>query len=290
MSPNLQNSSSTNLLGSFAGLLGIFGIFLYFLGWIYRWAYFGFFQVEITSLNLPLESFLLIPIQAILANVYIFIRAILVLIVAIFLIKTTIWLITSPTAISRNSRFTQKLHSFCLFKPLRSFAQLLPLPFRHEIIVVIWILVALFWLGRSSGNADAYQDAVNATSTRPIITLVSPSDKIALARNLDDLLTNPPLKDSRIIGDVEQFRQILGRETNDTTNSKQPIVWRLLIENNNWVYLFPAMSTEAEPNQRPPILAVNTGDGRVQLLILRRPKTLPGAMGFSDVEQKTSDR
>jgi hypothetical protein len=53
---------------------------------------------------------------------------------------------------------------------------------------------------------------------------------------------------------------------------KQPVVWRLLIENNNWVYLFPAMSPDAKPNQRPSVLAVNTGDGRVQLLILSRPK------------------
>ncbi|MBW4595785.1 MAG: hypothetical protein KME46_23490 [Brasilonema angustatum HA4187-MV1] len=280
MSPSSQNSSSTNLLGSFAGLVGVFSIFLYFLGWIYRWAYFGFFQIEVTSLSLPLESFLLVPLQAILGNFWIFFRAIFVLIVTLLLMKATLWLISSPkastapsTSKSPISRFTQKLHSFWLFKPLRSFAQLFPLPLRHEIVVVLWILAALFWLGRWQGNADAYRDAVNATSTRPLVTLVSPSDKLALGRNLDDLLTNPPLKGSRIIGDVKQFRQIFGRETNDTTNPKQLIVWRLLIENNNWVYLFPAMPSGAKSNQRPPVLAVNTGDGRVQLLILSRPKT-----------------
>lgn len=282
MSPDSQNSSSTNLLGSFAGLIGVFGIFLYFLGWIYRWAYFGFFQLEVTSLNFPLESFLLVPLQIILGNLWVFFRTTLVLIITVLLIEFTLWLISLPkvgtppsTLQLPISRFKQKLHSFWLFKPLRSFAQLFPLPLRHEIVVVLWILAALFWLGRFSGNADAYRDAVNATSLRPIITLVSPSDKIALGRNLDDLLTNPPLKNSRIIGDVEQFRQIFGRETNDTSNPKQPIVWRLLIENNNWVYLFPAMPSGAKPNQRPPVLAVNTGDGRVQLLILRRPKMTP---------------
>lgn len=277
MSPDSQNSSSTNLLGSFAGLIGVLGIFLYFLGWIYRWAYFGFFQLEITSLNLPLESFLLVPLQVLLGNFWIFFRAILVLIVIVLLIKSTIWLISAPTASTppikpqlHISKFTKKLHD--LFKPLRSFAHLFPSPFRYEIVVVIWILAALFWLGRWQGNADAYRDAMNDTSTRPIVSLVSPSDKLALGRNLDDLLTNPTLKGSRIIGDVEQFRKIFGQETNDTTNPKQPIVWRLLIENDNWVYLFPAMPPGAKPNQRPPLLAVNTGDGRVQLLILSRPK------------------
>ncbi|MBH8575822.1 hypothetical protein I8752_23035 [Nostocaceae cyanobacterium CENA369] len=281
MSSNSQNSSTTNLLGSFAGLVGIFSIFLYFLGWIYRWAYFEFFLIEVTSLNLPIQSFLLVPLQAILGDLWIFFRAILVLIVTVLLIKATIWLISSLKASTAPgtsqlpiSRFTQNLHSFWLFRPLRSFAQLLPKPLRYEIVVVLWILAALFWIGRWQGNADAYRDALNNTSTRPIVTLVSPSDKIALGRNLDDLLINPSLKGSRIIGDVEQFRQILGRETNDNTNPKQPIVWRLLIENNNWVYLFPAMLPGGKPNQRPPVLAVNTGDGRVQLLILSRPKVL----------------
>jgi len=278
MSPNSQNSSSANLLGSFAGLVGIFSIFLYFIGWIYRWAYFGFFQIEVTSLNLPIQSFLLVPLQAVLGDLWIFLRAILVLIVTVLLIKATIWLISSPkasTSQSPISRLTQNLHSFWLFKPLRSFAELFPKPLRYEIVVVFWILAALFWLGRWQGNADAYRDALNNTSTRPIVTLVSPSNKIALGRNLDDLLTNPPLKGSRIIGDVEQFKRILGRETNDATNPKQPIVWRLLIENNNWVYLFPAMLPGAKSDERPPILAVNTSDGRVQLLILSRPKVLP---------------
>ncbi|BAZ22348.1 hypothetical protein NIES4073_32300 [Kalymmatonema gypsitolerans NIES-4073] len=282
MSPDSQNSSNTNLLGSFAGLVGVIGIFLYFLGWIYRWAYFGFFQIEVTSLNLPLESFLLVPLQAILGDFWIFFRAMFVLIVTVLFIKATLWLISFPKASTAPStsklpisKFTQKLHSFWLFKPLRSFAQLLPLPFRHEIIVVIWILSALFWLGCWQGNADAYRDAVNTTSIRPIVTLVSSKEKIALGRNPDDLLINPSLKDSRIIGDVDQFKLIQGQETNDQTNPKQPIVWRLLIENNNWVYLFPAMPPVAKPNQRPPVLAVNTGDGRVQLLILSRPKVFP---------------
>lgn len=156
---------------------------------------------------------------------------------------------------------------------MRSLAQLIPQSLRHEIIIVASIFVALFWLGRYQGTADAFRDAVNDTSTRPIVTLVSPSDKLALGRNLDDLLINPTLKVSRIIGDVQQFKKIFGRETNDTTNPQQPIIWRLLIENNNWVYLFPAMSADAKPNQRPPVLAVNTGDGGVQLLILTRPRS-----------------
>ncbi|MCC5638435.1 hypothetical protein LC593_21870 [Nostoc sp. CHAB 5844] len=282
MSSDPQNSVHTNFLSSFVSLLGIFSIFLYFLGWIYRWAYFGFFQIEINYLNFPIESFFIVPVQAILGDFWIFIRANLVLIATVVLIKLTYWLISSPKVsnlpnISQLSinKFVQRLHAFWGFKSLRSFMEFLPLPLRHEIVAVAWILAALFWLGRWQGEADAYRDAVNATSTRPIATLVSPSDKMALGRNLDDLLINPPLKGFRIIGDVEQFRQIFGREINDTTNPKQLLVWRLLIENDNWVYLFPAMSRKAKPNQSPPVLAVNKGDGQVQLLILSRPRILP---------------
>ncbi len=112
------------------------------------------------------------------------------------------------------------------------------------------------------GLNDAFRDAVNTTSTRPIITLVSPSDKTTLGRNLDDRLTNPSLKGSRIIGDVKHFNQIYGQETNDVN------VWRLLIESDNWVYIFPSLPADAKADQHPLTLAVNTGDGRVQLLIL----------------------
>jgi len=264
-----NNSPSVNPLGSFAGLVGVLSIFLYFIGWIYRWTYFGFFQVELTSLNLPADSFLLVPIQAILGNFSIFSRAVMITFITVILIKLSLWLIGSPqgsNSPSPKDKFIQKLHNFLPFQWLRSFARILPLPLRYEIIVVAWVLAGLFWAARSQGLHDAFRDAVNTTSTRPIITLVSPSDKIALGRNLDDPLTNPSLKGSRIIGDVEQFRQIYGRETNDTSNSQ----WRLLIENNNWAYIFPAMPANAKPDQRPLVLAINTGSGQVQLLILSR--------------------
>lgn len=274
-----QNAPNANILATFAGLIGVLSIFIYFTGWIYRWAYFGFFQLELNTLSLPQESFLIVPIQVLLGNLQIFLRFIIVLILTILLIKNTLWLIStqpitqSHTIPRKINIITQKLHGFPLSKLLRFLAQLIPQPLRHEIIIVAWILIALFWLGRYQGDADAFRDAVNDTSTRPIVTLVSPSDKLALGRNLDDLLTDPKLKGSRIIGDVEQFKKIFGRETNDTSNPKEPIIWRLLIENNNWIYLFPAMSPDAKPNQRPPALAVNTGDGGVQLLILSRPKS-----------------
>jgi hypothetical protein len=277
MSPNSQNSSDVPLLGSFASTLTILSLFLYFIGWIYRWSYFSFFEIEVFTLNLPLESFLLVPIQVILGDFRIFFCSILVALVTIILILFTLSLIGLPETSASSSRLqlsiyrlTQNTHIRWLFKPLRFFAQFFPSPLRYEITIVLWILTALFWLGYSQGRADAYRDAVNRTSTRPMITIISPDDKMTLGRNLDDLLTNPTLKKSRIIGDVEQFQQIFGRETNDTNNPENPIIWRLLIENDSWVYLFPAMPNSAKKDERPPVLAINTGDGQVQLMIRSR--------------------
>jgi hypothetical protein len=275
MSPEPQNPPSINILGNFAGLIGVLGIFIYFIGWVYRWAYFGFFALELNTLNLPHESFLIVPIQIIFGNFWIFIRATIAITLTIAFIKLTFWIISPHPNIqnqpNRTQRLLEKIYNFPLLKILRSLAQLIPQSLRQEIIVVIWILASLFWLGRFQGLADAYRDAVNNTSTRPIVTLVTAKDKLPLGRNLDDVFINPSLKDSHIIGDMEQFKNIIGQETNDLTDPQKPIIWRLLIESNDWVYVFPSMPSDAQFNQRPPVLAINRGDGGVQLLIISPP-------------------
>ncbi|OBQ15752.1 MAG: hypothetical protein AN488_20545 [Anabaena sp. WA113] len=275
MSPEPQNPPSINILGNFAGLIGVLGIFIYFIGWVYRWAYFGFFALELNTLNLPHESFLIVPIQIIFGNFWIFIRATIAITLTIAFIKLTFWIISPHPNIqnqpNRTQRLLEKIYNFPLLKILRSLAQLIPQSLRQEIIVVIWILASLFWLGRFQGLADAYRDAVNNTSTRPIVTLVTAKDKLPLGRNLDDVFINPSLKDSHIIGDMEQFKNIIGKETNDLTDPQKPIIWRLLIESNDWVYVFPSMPSDAQFNQRPPVLAINRGDGGVQLLIISPP-------------------
>jgi hypothetical protein len=146
---------------------------------------------------------------------------------------------------------------------------------------VAWVLIALFWLTRCQGTEDAWRDAVNQSSTRPIVTLVSPSDKIALGATLnDELIKNegksrdiPALKNLRIFGDVDQFRRLYSKGTNQSDGA-EPIVWRLLIESGNWLYLFPALP-KRQDELRPPLVAVHTGDGRVQSVILSLPKVNP---------------
>ncbi|KST69550.1 hypothetical protein [Mastigocoleus testarum] len=135
----------------------------------------------------------------------------------------------------------------------------------------------LFWFAQYQGHADAFRDAVNETSTRPIITLVTKKENLAIGRQLgnekelDNLKKTPSLKDFHIVGDVKQFYEIWTVPINNT-NQQEPIVWRLLLQTDGWAYLFPALPSPTKPNQRPPLLVVNTEEGQVQMLILSRPK------------------
>jgi hypothetical protein len=44
----------------------------------------------------------------------------------------------------------------------------------------------------------------------------------------------------------------------DINNPKKPRVWRLLLERDTWIYLFPALTKEQQkdPKARPPVIAV----------------------------------
>ncbi|MEO0838701.1 MAG: hypothetical protein AAF063_07325, partial [Cyanobacteria bacterium J06643_5] len=70
MHQNNHEAQNLNILGGIAGLIGIIGLFTYFTGWVYRWAYFGFFELDINSIQLSFESFFLVPIQLFLGDLY----------------------------------------------------------------------------------------------------------------------------------------------------------------------------------------------------------------------------
>ncbi len=258
---------SPNPLGAFAGLVGVLTIFLFFTGWIYRWAYFGFFEIELNSLNFPAQSFLLVPIQVILGDISKLGLSILATFAVILLIKFTLWLL-------------QRFRQFSLPQWVRWLTDLFSQSLGRDLVIVAWILIALFYLAQWQGNEDAWRDAVNQSTTRPIVTLVSPSDKFALGAILDDEMAfdqkknpvYPPLKNVRIFGDVEQFRRLYAKGINRADGSPA-VAWRLLIENGNWLYIFQTLPERK--TDHPFVLAVNTGDGRVQSIILSRPKVDP---------------
>jgi len=282
------SNESSELLGKFASIVGLLAAALYFTGWIYRWAYFRFFQAEVTSFDLPIESFFIVSIQVLFGNLAklefgTLFRTILALILTPNLIKITLrgiqFVTTKPAIIFMQWRWT--LSQWSLHQGHRRITRLLQkLPqvesisydraFFREIVVVAWVLTVLFFLARTQGYIDARRDAVNDTSTLPVITLVTPEDSLALGRQLNDETIDPSGKNFRVIGDRGLYEQLIGRELNNITdsNSSDFIVWRLLINSNSQFYIFPTLPKDAPDAARPPVVVIqHSGDGN-QLMIL----------------------
>lgn len=277
MTQSPQPSQESNILGKFASVVGLLGIALFFAGWIYRWSYFYFFQLEVTNLDFPAQSFLFVPLQIFLGDGWIIFKTALAFILGTVAIQLTLWLVriitetfvniwnqflsnqVIPATQRKRSWFAKLLNSLAIFGS----EQLRLVDFWrsliNEIVIVSWILIFIFWLARWQGIADAHRDA-GQNSTLPVVALITPEEKFALGRKLDDVFANPALKGYRIIGDKGLFDDLRGREDNDTTNPNQPRVWRILLERGGWIYLFQALPPNPQANQRPLVLAVQQGD------------------------------
>ena len=68
MTASPQPTPESNILGNFASVVGLLGVALFFTGWIYRWSYFSCFQLNVITLDLPVQSFLLVPLQVFLGD------------------------------------------------------------------------------------------------------------------------------------------------------------------------------------------------------------------------------
>ncbi|MDJ0661810.1 MAG: hypothetical protein QNJ42_20350 [Crocosphaera sp.] len=286
MSDGQPSPNNTQILGTFASILGLLGIFLYFTAWIYRWAYFAYFKLELTQLSFPFRSFFFVPIQVFVGNGWAFIKTILALFLLATGIKITLWFVEPLTVpfilslsqpLNRTFRrrqwqkvkrkfmvFAKAFHQFPPFNFIRELVSIIPVSLRKDLIIVIWLLIILFWLARIQGWDDARRDAINETSTLPVFTYIFPKENLVLGRDLDDVYTSPSFKDSRFIGDLGLFDYVQGREDNDP---EKPRIWRLLLENNNIIYCFFGLDKNADKNQAPAVLAIKT-DKKGQVIIL----------------------
>lgn len=277
MTQTPQSDEKPNILGKFASVVGLLGIALFFAGWIYRWSYFYFFQLEVTNLDFPPQSFLFVPLQIFLGDGWAIFRTAIAFLLAVFAIQITLWLIWIITETlvhtfnhflsARRSRATQRKRSW-LAKPLNSLAVFSSLQLRsveflrslvNEIVIVSWVLIFIFWLAQWQGIADARRDA-GQNSTLPVVGLITPEEKFALGRKLDNVFADPSLEKYRIIGDRGLFDDLRGKEDTDISNPKQPRVWRILLERGGWIYLFQALPTNAKANERPLVLAIQQGE------------------------------
>lgn len=251
MSGNPQAREQSQILGAFTGIVAFLSIALYFTGWIYRWAYFGFFRIQLTTLDLPAQSFFFIPIEVFFGSPGAFITAILIIGLAI------ISILLSLNFLKWSLRFLR----------WRRVARRLSLPLLKDFVIVGWILTALFWIARYQGEVDAWEAAVNNTSLLPVVTVVQTDKGLGLGYSPKNS-TYSSLEKTRVIGDVGLFvNNLRGREVKIPGTPSQVGDWRLLISSKGWLYLFQALPPNADHTRRPPILAVREGGGE-QLIIL----------------------
>ena len=258
-----QNGPDLNPLGRLLSLVALLAAALYFTGWIYRWTYFGFFHLEVTTLSLPLESFYLAAFQALLGGPLAVMRSI-----AVFAVAG----VGTLAAVKRGQRLAQKLPFWKVLS--RGLSRLRPAPtdslrflasLVDELIIVLFLLTVLFWLAHWQARVDAWRDAVNATSTLPVVTVAIANKNAALGRQVDDPLINP--SGFRIIGDRTLYDRLLGQELTDLENPDQPRVWRLLIDQDGYFCIFPALPAKDNRLSFPVLIVYESANGD-QLTIL----------------------
>lgn len=266
MSEDPQPESRSQFLGAFAGVVTLLSIALYFTGWIYRWAYFGFFRIQLITLDFPAQSFFIIPIQVFLGSPQAFIRAVMLLSLAVLGINFTLGVFT------RNTK-KKDIIIVCSYpdqgkKLYGRITRRLSKPLFKELVIVAWILIALYWTARWQGVTDAWQAAVNDTSSLPIVTLAQVETGLGLGYNPKNQ-TYPSLEKVRIIGNVGLFTDKLrGREAKFPGEPSQTGDWRFLIRSKGWLYLFQALppNVDRKEHPRPPILVVREGGGQFMIL------------------------
>ena len=259
MTSSPQNDRELNPLGKLLSLVALLAAALYFTGWIYRWAYFGFFQVGVTTLNLPPESFYLAAFRSLLGHPLIILRTIITLSLTMLVIIVTLKIIQILQRFF--IRFLRRIPlnlTPTQMGSLKFFYSLI-----DELVIVLWTLAALFFLAQWQANRDAFRDVVNETSRLPLVTAVIREENATLGRNLDNPFLNP--SGFRIIGDRNLYEGLLGKELTDISNPEQSRVWRLLIDRDGYFYIFPALPNK-DPNRSVPVLIIYESSEQLTIL------------------------
>lgn len=259
----LQTDSEFNPLNKLISLFVLLGAALYFTGWTYRWMYFGFFQLEVTTLNLPIESFYFAALQTLCGEPAAVLKTTSALLLNLFVI---LFIAQIRPGIGT---YTEKLP---LISSSKTHIRQILGDLLNELIIVILIMTSLFWLARGQAEADAWKDAVNETSSLPLITVVLPERKAALGRNPDNPLENPT--GFRVIGDQALYDNLLGQELTDNSDLNKKRIWRLLIDREGYFYIFPALPSK-DKNLTIPVVTIYQSVNGDQLTILSASPAKP---------------
>ncbi|WP_199247859.1 hypothetical protein [[Phormidium] sp. ETS-05] len=278
-----------NILNQIASLVVVISAVLYFTGWIYRWAYFGFFLLEVTTLDLLNESFFMVPFYLFFGNLEAVGRTLGLIVSFVWWLMIGQLLILllvdrwNKTRQQLSGWFKQNYHKSKLRAGMMPYVMAIlelniksfPPPLVRDFFLIFITLIMLYNLAYNQGLADARRDA-GPKSTLPVVTLVVPESKIPLGRNIRDLTLNPKLQQSRVIGDIELYEQLQRRDFNDkSVPEEQRIVWRLLLDRNGQFYIFPALPSGVPVSKSPPVVVIQESVAGDQMMIMS-PEVPPG--------------
>jgi hypothetical protein len=266
-------------LASFASLIGVIGLLLYYSGWIYRWSYLDFFAVNINAFSFGSESFVLVTLQTFLGDWQRIIMFAILVLFTIIVIRLILFALQYANKVRRELRYRPiSLLQLRLLRVLNGFKWVTGFLSKNvidDLIIVSIILVSLFYFSSYQGRADAMRDVLDSSSTRPMITIVGSEDKLLLGKLPNDPTLDSPKDKIKIIGDIDAFDEIISSGISDV---KKGSTWRLLGESGNWLYLYKSLDKNHPKNNisntRPYVVVVNTGDGRVQFRIISQSKNI----------------
>lgn len=272
-------------LGGFASILGLIAISLFFSGWIYRWAYFSYFSIDVTSQNYTVQSFLMVPLQIYLGSLGNIIKTALVLVLIPLLSFVSITILHHLYAVFARifTLNTRLMHLLQRLVPvdsmdrskLSTYGSLI-----DELVMVGWVLSLLFWFSQHQGFQDARRDGVNGTSSLPVVALVALRQDTVLGADLRVINDGgEAIADVEIDGSVLIGERLLARAVRsiNLSNTGDDQVWRLLTyEDNSWLYLIQTISADAPKEVRPLVLAVpNARRGQMMILSPMVPELQP---------------
>jgi hypothetical protein len=261
MANSVETSSSP--LALLAESVGLLAVALFFTGWMYRWHYYTFFQVEPTSLGLSVESTFIAAYAVLFGGPLAVLRLVLGLALAGVGMALTFRAISACRRRLRGP--LERCGGFLAFsaaqrKQLGALASLL-----DELVIVLWLLLVLKGLAGMQGLADARRDALEESSTLPVITIAMRGSEAVIGRDLDQELVNP--RDVRLLGSRERYVALLGRELSGSGGGS---TWRLLSDAGGQLLVIPTLRAADAGGRAPPVLLVPEG-GKGDRLILLSP-------------------
>ena len=248
-------------LGKLAGSVGLLAIALFFTGWIYRWHYFTYFQVEPTSLGLSVESASIAAFSLLFGSPWAIARFLgglgLAFVGILFTFKAI--RICRRLLAPGLGRLEQNLGlAGNQLQQLRLLGSLV-----DELVIVLWLLLVLYGLAAGQGLADARRDAVDDTSTLPVIAIAMAGKDAVIGRDPDQLLINP--NGVRLFGSRERYDALLGAELNPVGGGRR---WRLLSDAGGQLLVFPSLPAAEVGGKSPPVLIFPDGGKGDRLIIL----------------------